>query len=64
MRFFSNLLLQRERKTRKHYLEEWATGDDESDSVRGFSVAEKLESPKFAQVNMVKEMRGEDLTLR
>lgn len=45
-------------------MEEWATGDDESDGVRGFSVAEKLESPRFAQVNMVKEMKGADLTLR
>lgn len=45
-------------------MEEWATGDDDSDGIRGFSVAEKLESFKFAQVNMVKEMKGDDLTLR
>ncbi|XP_055850030.1 jmjC domain-containing histone demethylation protein 1 isoform X1 [Episyrphus balteatus] len=51
----------RERKQRKLYLEEWTLGDDEG--VRGFSVAEKLESPKFAQAGMVREMRGADLTV-
>lgn len=51
----------RERKQKKLYLEEWGLGDDEG--VRGFSVAEKLESPKFAQAGMVREMRGADLTV-
>ncbi|XP_030376620.1 jmjC domain-containing histone demethylation protein 1 [Scaptodrosophila lebanonensis] len=53
----------RERKQRKLYLEEWALGDDDAEGARGFSVAEKLESSKFAQAGMVREMRGSDLTV-
>lgn len=56
-------LLQRERKQRKLYLEEWSLGDDDAEGARGFSVAEKLESSKFAQAGMVREMRGSDLTV-
>jgi len=63
--FFSLFLslLQRERKQRKLYLEEWTLGDDDGEGTRGFSVAEKLESSKFAQAGMVREMRGSDLTV-
>ncbi|EDW80528.1 uncharacterized protein Dwil_GK11583 [Drosophila willistoni] len=53
----------RERKQRKLYLEEWSLGDDDAEGARGFSVAEKLESSKFAQTGMVREMRGSDLTV-
>ncbi|XP_037948315.1 jmjC domain-containing histone demethylation protein 1 isoform X2 [Teleopsis dalmanni] len=53
----------RERKQRKLYLEEWAIGDDDMEGARGFSVAEKLESSKFAQSGMVREMRGCDLNV-
>ncbi|XP_032289749.1 jmjC domain-containing histone demethylation protein 1 isoform X2 [Drosophila virilis] len=53
----------RERKQRKLYLEEWSLGDDDAEGARGFSVAEKLESSKFAQAGMVREMRGCDLTV-
>ncbi|KAL7727299.1 hypothetical protein ACLKA6_016047 [Drosophila palustris] len=53
----------RERKQRKLYLEEWTLGDDDGEGTRGFSVAEKLESSKFAQAGMVREMRGSDLTV-
>ncbi|XP_061393788.1 jmjC domain-containing histone demethylation protein 1 [Musca vetustissima] len=53
----------RERKERKQYLEEWALGDDDLEGARGFSVAEKLESSKFAQTGMVREMRGSDLNV-
>ncbi|XP_073830990.1 lysine demethylase 2 [Musca autumnalis] len=53
----------RERKERKQYLEEWALGDDDLEGTRGFSVAEKLESSKFAQTGMVREMRGSDLNV-
>lgn len=60
---FINPLLQRERKQRKLYLEEWSLGDDDAEGARGFSVAEKLESSKFAQAGMVREMRGSDLTV-
>ncbi|KAH8258379.1 hypothetical protein KR038_010337 [Drosophila bunnanda] len=53
----------RERKQRKLYLDEWSLGDDDGEGTRGFSVAEKLESSKFAQAGMVREMRGSDLTV-
>lgn len=54
---------QRERKQRKLYAEEYALGDDDTEGVRGFSVAEKLESDRFAQTGMVREMKGTDLTV-
>ncbi|XP_058446304.1 jmjC domain-containing histone demethylation protein 1 isoform X1 [Malaya genurostris] len=53
----------RERKQRKLYSEEWALGDDDYEGARGFSVAEKLESARFAQSGMVREMKGSDLTV-
>ncbi|XP_058055890.1 jmjC domain-containing histone demethylation protein 1 [Anopheles bellator] len=53
----------RERKQRKLYSEEWTLGDDDYEGARGFSVAEKLESPRFAQSGMVREMKGENLTV-
>lgn len=54
---------QRERKQRKLYSDEWALGDDDYEGARGFSVAEKLESARFAQSGMVREMKGTDLTV-
>lgn len=54
---------QRERKQKKLYAEEYALGDDETEGARGFSVAEKLESDRFAQTGMVREMKGADLTI-
>jgi F-box and leucine-rich repeat protein 10/11 len=57
------LELQRERKQRKLYADEWALGDDEFESGRAFSVAEKLESPAFAQQGMVREMKGNDVNV-
>lgn len=56
-------LKQRERKQRKLYSEEWALGDDDYEGARGFSVAEKLESARFARSGMVREMKGSDLTV-
>ncbi|XP_055707188.1 jmjC domain-containing histone demethylation protein 1 [Phlebotomus papatasi] len=53
----------RERKQRKLYSEEWTLADDEYEGGRGFSVAEKLESARFAQAGMVREMKGSDLTV-
>lgn len=56
-------LLQRERKQKKLY-SEWALLDeDDYEGIRKFSVAEKLESPKFAQPGMVREMKGSDLSV-
>lgn len=54
----------RERKQRKLYSEEWTLGDEEFEGLRGFSVAEKLESPKFAQSGMVREMKGSDISVK
>lgn len=54
---------QRERKQKKLYAEEYALGDDDTEGVRGFSVAEKLESDRFAQTGMVREMKGTDLSI-
>lgn len=56
------LPLQRERKQKKLYTD-WALLDDDYEGVRGFSVAEKLESTKFAQSGMVREMKGSELTV-
>ncbi|XP_036323429.1 jmjC domain-containing histone demethylation protein 1 isoform X1 [Rhagoletis pomonella] len=57
------MLQVRERKQRKLYLEEWTPADDDLEGTRGFSVSEKLESSKFAQTSMVREMRGSDLSV-
>lgn len=64
--FFSSFhcifdMLQRERKQRKAYSDYLI--DDDHEGARGFSVAEKLESSRFAQVDMVREMKGHDLTI-
>ncbi|CRK99580.1 CLUMA_CG012893, isoform A [Clunio marinus] len=53
----------RERKQKKLYADEWALGDDEFESGRAFSVAEKLESPAFVSQGMVREIKGTDLTI-
>lgn len=57
------IYLQRERKQRKLYADEYALADDDFESGRAFSVAEKLESPAFAQQHMVREVKGSDLTV-
>jgi hypothetical protein len=54
---------QRERKQRKLYSDEWALGEEEYEGARGFSIAEKLESARFAQSGMVREMYGKDLNV-
>lgn len=61
MYFFSIYFEQRERKQRKLYSDYLI--DDDQEGARGFSVAEKLESSRFAQVGMVREMKGSDLTV-
>lgn len=53
----------RERKQRKLYSDEWALGDDEAEGGRGFSLADKLESPRFEHSGAVSEMHGSDLTV-
>lgn len=55
--------MQRERKQRKLYSDEWALGDDEAEGGRGFSLADKLESPRFEHSGAVLEMHGTDLTI-
>lgn len=58
---FSFFCKQRERKQQKLYSDYLI--DDDHETARGFSVAEKLESSRFAQVDMVREMKGVDLTV-
>ncbi|XP_013144915.1 PREDICTED: jmjC domain-containing histone demethylation protein 1 isoform X2 [Papilio polytes] len=53
----------RERKQRKLYSDEWALGDDEAEGGRGFSLADKLESPRFEHTGAVIEMTGSELTI-
>ncbi|KAL4711786.1 hypothetical protein ACJJTC_005955 [Scirpophaga incertulas] len=53
----------RERKQRKLYSDEWALGDDEVEGGRGFSLADKLESPRFEHPGTVIEMQGPDITI-
>lgn len=63
MKYNLEFFLQRERKQRKLYSDDWALGDEEIEGRRTFSIQEKLGSPKFAQNNLVKEMHGSELTL-
>nr|XP_013189630.1 unnamed protein product [Amyelois transitella] len=53
----------RERKQRKLYSDEWALGDDEAEGGRGFSLADKLESPRFEHAGSVLEMHGSEITV-
>ncbi|XP_045539000.1 jmjC domain-containing histone demethylation protein 1 isoform X2 [Papilio machaon] len=53
----------RERKQRKLYSDEWALGDDEAEGGRGFSLADKLESPRFEHTGAIIEMTGSELTI-
>ncbi|XP_026755018.1 jmjC domain-containing histone demethylation protein 1 isoform X2 [Galleria mellonella] len=53
----------RERKQRKLYSDEWALGDDEAEGGRGFSLADKLESPRFEHPGSVLEMHGSEITV-
>lgn len=55
--------LQRERKQKKLYSEDWALGDDEIEGRRSFNLQEKLENPEFATHNIVKEMHGNELNV-
>lgn len=55
--------MQRERKHKKLYSEDWALGDEEIEGRRSFSLQEKLENPAFAAHNIVKEMHGTELTV-
>ncbi|XP_063541414.1 jmjC domain-containing histone demethylation protein 1 [Cydia strobilella] len=53
----------RERKQRKLYSDEWALGDDDVEGGRGFSLADKLESPRFEHPGSIHEMFGTELTV-
>lgn len=50
-------LLQRDRKERKHYTDDWALGDEEIEGRRSFRLEDKMESDRFPQC-FVKEMVG------
>lgn len=60
---FKKLTLQRERKQKKLYSEDWALNDDDIEGRRTFSIQQKLEDPAFASHNMVKEMHGTELNV-
>lgn len=49
--------LQRDRKERKHYTDDWALGDEEIEGRRSFRLEDKMESDRFPQC-FVKEMAG------
>lgn len=49
--------LQRDRKEKKLYTDDWALGDDDIEGRRSFSIQEKLETDRYSQ-NFVKEMQG------
>lgn len=55
--------MQRERKQKKLYSEDWALGDEEIEGRRTFSIQEKLEESEFASHNLVKEMHGSELNV-
>lgn len=55
--------MQRERKQKKLYSEDWALGDDEIEGRRSFNLQEKLENPLFATHNIVREMHGNELNV-
>lgn len=62
IKYYSNFhiaILQRDRKERKHYIDDWALGDpdDEIEGPQSFDLDEKLRSPRFDK-NLVKEMIG------
>lgn len=52
----------RERKQKKLY-SDFLLLEDDYEGIRKFSVAEKLESARFAQPGMVRELKGSDLTV-
>nr|CAD7576575.1 unnamed protein product [Timema californicum] len=47
----------RDRKERKHYIDDWALGDEEIEGRRSFHLDEKIETDRFPQC-FVKEMQG------
>nr|CAD7427100.1 unnamed protein product [Timema monikensis] len=53
----SCFLSDRDRKERKHYIDDWALGDEEIEGRRSFHLDEKIETDRFPQC-FVKEMQG------
>jgi hypothetical protein len=56
------LSLQRDRKERKHYTDDWALGDEEIEGRRSFRLDDKMESDRFPQC-FVKEMVGSGMLI-
>lgn len=53
------IFLQRKRKEKKTYSEDWAFGDEEEiEGVRSFSLHDKLDSTRYTHYNFVKRMDG------
>jgi F-box/leucine-rich repeat protein 10/11 len=59
---FCVLPLQRDRKERKHYTDDWALGDEEIEGRRSFRLDDKMESDRFPQC-FVKEMVGSGMLM-
>ena len=55
--------LQRERKHKKLYSDDLDFVDDELEAGRGFSLQEKLDSPKFSMDLFVLQMTGNEVTV-
>jgi len=56
------LWLQRTRKEKKTYSEDWAFGDEEEiEGLRSFSIQDKLDSTRYAHNNFVKQMDGKGM---
>lgn len=54
--------MQRTRKEKKTYSEDWAFGDEEEiEGVRSFSLQDKLDSNRYTLSDFVKEMDGKGM---
>jgi len=61
-KIFNSYVLQRTRKEKKTYSEDWAYGDEEEiEGVRSFSLQEKLDSTRYLNHNFSKQMDGKGM---
>jgi len=59
---FNSYGLQRTRKEKKTYSEDWAYGDEEEiEGVRSFSLQEKLDSTRYLNHSFTKQMDGKGM---
>lgn len=61
---FNYYWLQRTRKEKKTYSEDWAFGDEEEiEGVRSFSLQDKLDSTRYTQNKYAMEMDGKGINI-